>query len=193
MAHPDRLRLPLAFDPELLATDLRRAAAGGWYRHAVRQNYEGDWEVIALRASKDARHPIAMISAHFMSNVFVDTPLLGECPYFREVLAQFKCTLRSARLMRLTPGSTIREHSDPDLAFEDGIARLHIAVLTNPDVDFRLNGTRVPMEAGSTWYVRLSEPHTVANRGTTDRVHMVVDAEVNDWLKDLFDAAAAKS
>ena len=58
-------------------------------------------------------------------------------------------------------------------------------VETNDAVDFRLNGTPCPMPAGSVWYLRLSDPHSVANRGTTDRVHMVIDAAANGWLRTL--------
>jgi hypothetical protein len=88
--------------------------------------------------------------------------------------------------MRLGPRSAIKEHSDHDLSFEQGTVRIHIPVVTNDQVDFRLNDTRCIMPAGSAWYLRLSDPHSVANHGTTDRVHMVIDATVNDWVKDLF-------
>jgi hypothetical protein len=47
------------------------------------------------------------------------------------------------------------------------------------------------MAAGSSWYLRLSDPHSVANRGLTDRVHLVIDAVVNDWIGALFERAAA--
>ena len=46
---PDRLRLPFCFDPALLARDLASLSSDAWLRHYVRQNYEGDWSVIALR------------------------------------------------------------------------------------------------------------------------------------------------
>jgi hypothetical protein len=39
---PDRLRLPIAFDPERLAADMRAVAATGWTEHFVKQNYDGD-------------------------------------------------------------------------------------------------------------------------------------------------------
>lgn len=71
--------------------------------------------------------------------------------------------------------------------------RLHIPVVTNPAVDFRLNGVRCVMAAGTCWYLRLSDPHSVSNRGPADRVHLVIDAAVNGWLTDLFDRAAALS
>jgi hypothetical protein len=93
--------------------------------------------------------------------------------------------------MRLTAGSMIKEHEDVDLSFEDGSVRLHIPVVTNDGVDFQLNGARVVLEAGSCWYLRLSDPHSVANRGTEDRVHLVIDAFVNDWIGRVFEQAAA--
>lgn len=43
------------------------------------------------------------------------------------------------------------------------------------------------MPAGSTWYLRLSDPHSVANRGLSERVHLVIDAAVDGWLTDLFE------
>ena len=183
---PDRLRLPLAFDPARLATDLAGLSGIAWTSHFVTQNYEGNWEVIALRAPADARHPIQMIVSEPGHSDYVDTPALAASPYFRQVLAAFACPLLAVRLMRLTPGSTIKEHHDLDLSFEQGTVRLHVPVVTNDAVDFRLNGNPCPMPAGSAWFLRLSDPHSVANHGATDRVHMVIDATANGWLRSLF-------
>jgi len=186
---PDRLRLPLTFDPDLLARDLASLSSVEWTHHYVRANYDGDWSVIPLRSPAGETHPIRMISADPTARSFVDTPLLQRCHYFRRVLESFACPLRTVRLMRLTPGSVIKEHADPDLRFEDGTVRIHIPVTTNAQVEFYLNGSRIVLEAGSAWYLRLSEPHKVANRGRTDRVHMVVDANVNPWVEALFESA----
>ncbi|HWK97172.1 MAG TPA: aspartyl/asparaginyl beta-hydroxylase domain-containing protein [Pseudolabrys sp.] len=183
---PDRLRLPLDFDPARLAADMDAIAGAGWISHFVTQNYEGDWSVIPLRAQAGARHPIQMIYSNPAATAFEDTPLLESAAYIQEVLAAFACPLQAVRLMRLAPGSLIKEHRDHDLRFEDGTVRLHIPVVTNPTVDFRLNGVRCVMAAGTCWYLRLADPHSVANRGPTDRVHLVIDATVNGWLKALF-------
>ena len=190
---PDRLRLPIAFDPEGLASDLAGLSGIAWTSHFVEQNYEGDWSVIALRAPTGARHPIQMIVSQPGQFDFVDTPALAASPHFRQVLAAFACPLLAVRLMRLTPGSMIREHHDHDLAFEQGTVRIHVPVATNDGVDFRLNGARCVMPAGSAWYLRLSDPHSVANRGPTDRVHMVIDAAVNGWIETMFARARASA
>ena len=93
--------------------------------------------------------------------------------------------------MRLAPDSVIHEHLDYDLAAELGMARLHVPIVTNSRVDFRLNGARIDMTAGSVWYLRLTDPHSVVNAGNTARVHLVIDVIVNQWLADLLTAAAS--
>lgn len=186
---PDRVRLPVAFDAARLCEDLARIDAD-WIDHLVRQNYEGNWSVLPLRHSAGATHPVMMIYSDPTATEFVDGPLLAHTPYLREVLAQFECPLQAVRLMRLTPGSVIKPHHDHDLAAEWGMARVHIPITTNPQVEFLLNGTPVAMAPGETWYLRLADTHAVANRGESDRVHLVIDCVVDDWLSALLRAAA---
>jgi hypothetical protein len=193
MVFPDRLQLPLSFDPALLRRDLDALSATPWTAHFVEQNYEGDWSVIPLRCAAGETHPIRMIYSDPLATSFVDTPFLAACPYFRAVIAAFACPVRNVRLMRLTPGSVIKEHTDLELGVEGGEARVHIPVTTSADVEFLLNRTRVEMKPGETWYLRLSDPHAVANRGDVDRVHLVLDLTVDDWLTGFFDDALAKA
>jgi hypothetical protein len=187
---PDRVRLPFRFDSCLLARDLQTLASFGWIKHFVRQNYEGDWSVIPLRGKAGATHPVMMIYSDPTATEFENTPMLRGCPYFRSVLDTFACPLQAVRLMRLTPGSVIKEHTDLELSVEEGTARIHVPITTNPGVEFYLNGSRIVLEAGSAWYLRLVDPHQVHNKGNTDRVHMVIDASVNDWLRGLLETAS---
>jgi hypothetical protein len=193
MGYPDRLQLPLSFDPVLLRRDLDALATTPWTEHFVRQNYEGDWSAIPLRSMAGEKHPIRMIYSDPVATEFVDTPFLDACPYFREVIAAFACPVRSVRLMRLTPGSVIKEHTDVDMGVESGSVRIHMPVTTNPDVEFLLNRVRVDMKEGQAWYLRLGDPHAVANRGTTDRVHLVLDLFANDWLMGFFEGESIEA
>jgi len=188
---PDRVCLPFAFDPHGLQADLATFETTDWTRHFVPQNYEGKWDVLPLRAKRGAIHPIAMIYSDPVALDYVDTPYLDHAPHVRAVLARFDCTVLSTRLMRLTPGSTIKEHSDYDLDAALGRARIHVPVTTNDDVVFRLNGIRVDMAPGSMWYLRLADPHYVHNGGTTDRVHLVIDVVTNDWFAQQLGAGIA--
>ena len=187
---PDRISLKLSFDHELLKQNLTALEAHSWIDHFVKQNYTGTWEVLPLRGTAGATHPVMMIYSDPNCVNFENTPFLQQAPYLEKVLATFQCPLQSVRLMRLTPGSEIKEHCDHDLSAELGQVRMHIPITTNPEVDFFLNQTRVPMNPGSCWYLRLADPHAVKNRGTTDRVHLVIDATINDWLANQLHQAA---
>jgi hypothetical protein len=179
---PDRAKLPLAFDAARLQGDLAVVEATTWTDHFVRQNYEGRWDVLPLRHQAGATHPIMQAYTPPDATEFVDAAILERTPYFRAVMATFRCPLKAVRLMRLTPGSRIKEHCDHDLAADWGQARVHVPVTTNPGVTFLLNREPVAMTPGDAWYLRLSDPHAVTNDGDIDRVHLVIDCEANDWL-----------
>jgi Aspartyl/Asparaginyl beta-hydroxylase len=188
---PDRVRLPLDFDAAPLAAELARFEEGDWTAHFVRANYQGEWSAIPLRCAAGETHPSRMIGVHSLAPHFVDTRFLDRAPAFAEVLARLHCPLKSVRLMRLSVGSRIKEHEDYDPDAENGSVRLHVPVTTNDEVEFLLNRRPVAMAAGSVWYLNLAGPHSVANRGKSDRVHLVIDARVNDWLAGLVREGAA--
>jgi len=179
---PDRVRLPLDFDAEALAADIEGIAEDDWIGHVARENFEGRWDIVPLRAAAGETHRLRLAVADPAATAFVDTLWLARMPAIRSALGRLHCALRSVRLMRLAAGSTIREHSDK-LDADLGLLRLHLPVVTSPDVDFRLAGRRVEMAPGSLWYLRLTEKHSVVNRGSGDRIHLVVDAVMNGWLE----------
>jgi hypothetical protein len=67
-----------------------------------------------------------------------------------------------------------------------GKTRLHFPVFTNPQVDFFLDNTRLEMHEGECWYINANLPHRVANKGNNDRIHLVIDCKVNEWLQAIF-------
>lgn len=177
-------KLPFHFDTDALRSDLDRISPAEWVTHFNQDYFEGEWSGVALRSSSgDSRQLYSRTTPEFS---FVDTPMLERCPYVREVLALFQCRLQSVRFLKLAAGSRIREHRDYDLGFGSGQLRVHIPILTNPDVRFFLDAHRVELQAGECWYLDLSLPHWVENRGATDRVHLVIDCEMNEWLHGLF-------
>jgi hypothetical protein len=187
---PDRLRLPLRFDPAPLAADLAAFEEADWTRHYVHDNYEGDWSAIPLRAAEGETHPIRMIGVHSMVERFVDTRFLARAPAIAAALADLGGSPKAARLMRLKPGSQILEHADYDPELERPGARLHVPIVTNEAVSFHLNGIPVAMAPGELWYLRLSDPHRAANAGDTDRVHLVIDMWLDDRLLGLLRESA---
>ncbi len=178
------LRLPFHFDISALRADLSQVQPGDWAPHYNDRDFGGVWRGAALRSRSGAVGDLNA-GAHGLAP-FRDTPLLDRCPCFREVLAAFPCPLKSVRLLALAPGSFIREHSDDALDFEDGQVRIHIPLQTNPGVEFYVHGERLLLEEGSAYYVNVNLPHRVNNRGAAERIHLVIDADVDDWLRGLF-------
>ena len=177
------LEFPLRFDPALLASDLSRILPEEWIPHYNELDYGGDWRVVALRSPSGRADQIYANTAP--RSTLLDTPALKRCPYLQQVISVFACPLRSARLLSLAPQSYIREHSDNALAYEEGEIRIHVPIHTNPGVEFYVAGERLLLEPGHCYYVNVNLPHRVNNRGVEDRVHLVVDAEVNDWVRAL--------
>jgi hypothetical protein len=178
---PLQHKLDLAFDPIRLHADLERLWGEAWIAHFNRDYFSGAWSGIPLRGSEKRQ---GSLFADGEGADFVDTAALERCAYFREVADSFVCEKRSMRLLRLDPGAVIREHRDYDLGPDQGQVRIHVPILTNSDVSFFVANRRVVMAEGEAWYLDLGQPHRVANRGPTPRVHLVLDLVVNDWLRD---------
>jgi hypothetical protein len=64
--------------------------------------------------------------------------------------------------------------------------RLHIPVFTNKDVWFYIDDVAIQMKEGECWYMNANLRHRVSNNGSTDRIHLVIDCIVNDWMKEKF-------
>lgn len=184
------IQLPLRFDPERLHRDLEKVPDNEWVVHFNKYLYKGEWSAAALRSGKgDTSDIVAGIND---AGQYENTPLLDRCPYFKEVMDTFQCPKQSVRLMKLCAGSEIGAHEDCRLDYEEGEVRIHVPVQTNPHLEFYLSGERVGMEEGESWYMNFNLTHRIINRGNADRIHLVMDCEVNDWLRDLFNAAGYK-
>lgn len=179
------LKLPFSFDVARLKQDLLQIEASQWIGHFNTSAYEKNWSCLPLR-SVDGRldHIMPVEESNFQ-----DTVLLQRCPYFREVIDSFECEKTSIRLMSLEPGGVIKEHRDKGGAFEDGMTRLHIPILTSAQVMFRIEGEDIHFSAGDTWYLNASCLHGVENHSTEARVHLMIDCVSNAWLEDVFRSA----
>jgi hypothetical protein len=181
------VRLQFRFDIDRLRQDLHRIGEREWISHFNQSDYAGDWSGIALRSPTGAA---AEIYPPPDCNLFQDTELMERCAYFREVIGKFECPIKAVRLLRLRPGSHVFEHRDEDLRLEDGELRIHVPVKTSPEVEFLVAGRRLILLAGESWYIDFSQPHSVHNAGSEDRVHLVIDAKLNDWARAVIENAA---
>lgn len=175
------LDIPVAI--AALQKEVTSLAQQDWQPHFNKRDYEGAWDVLSLRSAGGTANIFAQ---SLNGEPFADTALMERCPSVRQLLQAFHCGIGAVRLLNLKAGAVIKEHTDKDLCFESGEARLHIPVFTNPLVAFFIDGEKVEMKEGECWYVNANLPHRLANKGTADRIHLVIDCAVNDWLADVF-------
>ena len=171
-----KYQLPLEFDAERLHLDLAKVREDEWITHYNTSDHEGPWHLAALISPGGMQENIWSCA---IPEICRPTPLLERCQYLQDVLSQIQVEMSSVRLMRLGAGALIKEHSD---SLTDDDARIHVPITTNPEVEFYLNEEIVKMDAGSCWFLDFREPHSVVNRGSGSRTHLVIDGRKNDWF-----------
>lgn len=77
-------------------------------------------------------------------------------------------------LVKLRANSNITPHSDRWDSLEN-CNRTHIAIITNPNVTFTIDGEIKHLKEGEIWEIDNSKEHSVDNNSDEDRVHLIID------------------
>lgn len=180
-------KLSIPFDLKGVQTEMN-AAQNAWRPHINTYHYSGSWMVLALRSpGGDHTHTVPELMgkhSEYRDNIYMDN-----FPSVKKLLSTIECPVMSARFLNLQAGAIIKQHKDAELAFEKGEARLHFPVFTNPKVEFYCETERIFLNEGDCWYLNANLPHRVTNNGNADRVHLVVDCKVNEWLKTMIESS----
>ncbi len=83
-------------------------------------------------------------------------------------------TVLRAMMARLSPGRRIALHTDAHPSFA-AAHRIHVPLVTNPDVEFIVGGERVPPRPHYAFELNNMMAHSVVNRGDADRIHFIFD------------------
>ena len=129
--------------------------------------------------------------------VLQDTPLRKLFPEVDELLSDFNTEIHRIRFMKLSSGKgELDRHTDQvdsDMGTTIGkLIRIHFPIITNDKVIFtswNYNGqkTEINMREGECWYLDIRKPHKAINKGDTDRIHLVVDIEINNEIIKLYE------
>ena len=97
-------------------------------------------------------------------------------PVIQHVASTFKNRGWAVRciLTRLVAGGTISPHTDFGFSLMH-CHRVHIPLVTNPEVKFTVGERTIHMQEGELWEINNSYVHKVVNGGTEARVHMILD------------------
>jgi len=156
-----------------------------WVDHFNKQDYEGNWQSIALRSASGKEHDIL---ANYGVDAYQDTPLLNQLPYLKSIIKEWECPKETIRLLALHPGAEIKPHRDRGCNYEGGVLRIHIPIQTNNELKFMVGGEQLKLAEGSCWYIDFDQTHSIINAGENVRVHLVIDALRNEWTDRLFEA-----
>jgi len=175
------IKLPFRFDAARLQEEVAALPAGAWVRHPNNLDGNSALRLITVGGGEndDVAGPMAM------------TPHLKVSPYLQQVLAHFGVVWSRSRLMKLGPGATVPMHTDINYHWHHRV-RLHIPIVTTPEVKFFCGDQVVNMAQGESWIFDNWRTHKVENGSDIERIHLVADTTGNSRFWDMAHAAATQ-
>lgn len=159
------VRLPLRFDAARLAAEIDRFDESDWRPHP--QGFPGNSALPLIAVGGDPAND-------GVKGPMLPTPHLQACPYLRQVLASFRAVWGRTRLMRLDGDAEATAHVDTHYYWTQH-ARVHVPIVTHPEVRFFCGDAEVHMAAGESWLFDTWRMHNVRNPRPTRRIHLVAD------------------
>lgn len=157
-------QLPVLFDIERLQAEVAALPAEAWVSHP--DSIPGNSAARLISAGGGETDDV--------HGQMLPTSWLAAMPYARQVLAGFGVVWSRSRLMRLGPGASVPEHADINYHWHTRV-RLHVPIMTRPQVRFHCDGESVHMASGEAWIFDNWRRHRVENGSDADRVHLVAD------------------
>lgn len=158
------VRLPYQFDALQLGREIAELSNNAWMEHPSKLAGNLAIPLISLNGQRNNDFDGPMAS----------TPELLSCEYMQQVMASFGEVLARSRLMRLNAGAQVTEHVDFNYHWYSRV-RIHIPIITNPQVIFHCGDQAIHMRAGECWIFDSWRRHKVINASDQDRIHLVID------------------
>jgi hypothetical protein len=157
-------QLPVLFDAARLQAEVAALPPEAWASHPDGLAGNSAARLITSGGAETDAHGGQMHPTHW----------LAAMPYLRQVLASFGVVWSRSRLMRLAPGAHVPEHADINYHWHTRV-RVHIPVVTWPQVRFHCDDQSVHMAAGEAWIFDNWRRHHVVNDAAEARIHLVAD------------------
>ena len=174
------LKLPIRFDAEALAAEVRALPASAWTPHPG--HIVGNEAVRLITPNGDATDAIA--------GPMAATEHLKSCEYVQQIMGEIGGVWGRSRFMGLAAGREVPQHIDINYYWRTHL-RIHIPVITNPGVLFTCGDETVHMAAGECWIFDSFRWHDVQNKGSEQRIHLVLDTIGGGLLPQLMKEAEA--
>ena len=170
------IKLPLSFDHQRLAEEISQFGEDEWRAHV--SGFKGNSSLVLVSTNGEENDDF--------SGPMQPSPRLQRAPYIRQIMGCFDSVIGRSRLMRLAPGASVAKHTDGHYFWRDHL-RIHIPIITTPDVAFYCDTEEVHMAAGESWTFNNWLEHSVENRSGQDRIHLVIDTVGSSTLWKMID------
>lgn len=158
------IQLPIKFDSVRLAEEVKRLDQSQWIAH--HEGFKGNFSVPLVSVNGEDNNDF--------KGQMAETKTLKSCRYLRQVLGSFGEVIGRSRLMGLEAGSEVPLHSDINYHWYKRV-RIHIPIVTDPNVSFFCGDKQVHMQPGEAWVFDSWKYHKVCNNSDVFRVHLVID------------------
>jgi len=158
------IRLPVRFDLDRLRAEVAALPAEAWAPHPNHIAGNMSLRLVSVEGGENDD----------VDGIMRPTPHLARLPYVRQVLASFGVVWSRSRLLRLDPGAVVPEHADINYHWFYRV-RVHIPIVTRPEVRFHCDGESVHMQGGEAWLFDNWRLHSVENPTPDTRIHLVAD------------------
>lgn len=172
------IQLPLSFDADVLAAEIAALGEENWFPHPA--GYPGNDYLPLVSAG-------GVVTGESPTGPMAPTPLLLKSPYLMRVMESLGAVWGRSRLMRLEGNAEVTPHADLGYYWRDRL-RVHVPIVTFPQVRFRCGPAEINMAAGEAWVFDTWLPHLVSNETGQSRVHLVADTVGGAKFWDLFQA-----
>ena len=172
------IRLPIRVCADTLASEIAALPQTAWVPHP--NKFPGNDAVRLITPGGRATDEL--------EGSMAPTEHLRACPYILDIMANLGGTWGRSRLMGLAAGAEVPAHIDSHYYWRTHL-RIHIPVITNPNVAFTCGGKTVHMAPGECWVFDSFQRHEVHNRGSEHRVHLVIDTVGGRRLWELIEQA----
>ncbi len=176
-------KLAIRFDAGRLASEVSQFIEAEWRTHP--QGHAGNSALPLIAVHGDP-------SDDGVRGPMGPTPELQRCPYLRQVLAALGVVLGRTRLMRIVGHGEATAHVDTNYYWMQRV-RVHVPIVTFPEVEFLCGARSVHMAAGETWLFDTWRLHNVLNHCDGARIHLVADTVGSASFWDLADRTGRSS
>ena len=159
----------------------------------TKYNKKENWKAISIKGF--SQDPLVISKPNVLGvgsgGNLQETPLVDRLQ-IRSILEKIPAMTERVRLMKLEAGTKISKHTDKvdkDIKSRK-IIRLHVPVITDDQIKMiswleKDNPTEFKMKKGECWWLDVSKAHSVLNESDIDRVHLVIDVFVNNYMSEV--------